>query len=96
MFAEGKSWTTFGPFTLGRWSKPFAAITGIGALGLLLLGIQPPNDGLVTYCIGFALLLAIGWFAIARKRFPGPPIGKRIQQIQAELVAEERAILAPE
>jgi amino acid transporter len=96
LFAEGKSWTKFGPFTLGTWSKPFAAITGIGALGLLLLGIQPPNDGLVTYCIGFAALLAIGWFAIARKRFPGPPIGNRIQQIQAELVAEERAILAPE
>jgi amino acid transporter len=96
LFAEGRSWTDFGPFRLGTWSKPFAVVTGIGAIGLLIAGIQPPNDGLVTYCIGFAVALAIGWFAIARKRFPGPPVGKRIEQIQAELVAEERAMLVPE
>jgi amino acid transporter len=95
-FAEGKTWNTFGPFSLGKWSKPFAVVTGIGAAVLLLLGLQPPNNGLVIYCIGFAALLAIGWFTIAQKRFPGPPVGQKIQQIQAELIAEEEAILAPE
>ena len=32
LFAEGKTWTEFGPFRLGVWSKPFAVMTLLGAL----------------------------------------------------------------
>ena len=37
LFAEGKTWTTFGTFRLGAASKPFAVITAIGVL-LIVVG----------------------------------------------------------
>ena len=33
LLAEGKSWTEFGPFRLGVFSKPFAVITVLGGAG---------------------------------------------------------------
>src|SRR5262249_45526850 len=44
LLAEGNTWTEFGPFRLGVWSKPFAILTIIGVLLLVYAGIQPPND----------------------------------------------------
>jgi amino acid transporter len=52
LFAEGKTWTEFGPFRLGLWSKPLAVITIMGVLILTYAGIQPPNDILINYAIG--------------------------------------------
>src|SRR5262245_30851623 len=47
MLAEGKTWTEFGPFRLGVWSKPFAIISIIGALLLCYAGTQPPFDPII-------------------------------------------------
>ena len=93
LLAEGRTWTRFGPFRLGALSKPFAVITTLGAIGLLIAGIQPPNDALVTYGLGMLALLLVGWFALERRRFPGPPVGAVIERRQAEIAAEERAVL---
>jgi amino acid transporter len=93
LLAEGRTWTRFGPFRLGALSKPFAVITTLGAVGLLIAGIQPPNDALVTYGLGMLALLLVGWFALERRRFPGPPVGAMIERRQAEIAAEERAVL---
>ena len=93
LLAEGRTWTRFGPFRLGALSKPFAVITTLGAIGLLVAGIQPPNDALVTYGLGMLALLLVGWFALERRRFPGPPVGAVIERRQAEIAAEERAVL---
>ena len=92
-FAEGKTWTEFGPFRLGMLSKPFAVISVLGVLLLIYIGIQPPNDILITYGLGLIVLMLVLWFGIARTRFPGPPITR--EQIAAragEIATEEEAL----
>src|SRR5260221_11432044 len=46
LLAEGKSWRKKGPFQLGVFSKPLAALTVLGAAILYVIGVQPPNDDL--------------------------------------------------
>ena len=48
--------------------------------------------GLWYYSVGFALLLAIIWFAFENKRFKGPPIGDEIKKRQAAIAAQEKAL----
>ncbi|WP_284947173.1 amino acid permease [Acidisoma cladoniae] len=92
-FAEGKTWTEFGPFRLGALSKPFAIITVLGSIILLFIGTRPPNDILDNYAIGCVVLLILGWFLLERRRFKGPPIGEAaVRQRQAEIAAAEIAI----
>jgi amino acid transporter len=92
-FAEGKTWTEFGPFRLGALSKPFAVITVLGSIILLFIGTRPPNDILDNYAIGCVVLLILGWFLLERRRFKGPPIGEAaVRQRQAEIAAAEIAI----
>ncbi|HTR17851.1 MAG TPA: amino acid permease [Acetobacteraceae bacterium] len=95
IFAEGKSWTEFGPFRLGVLSKPFAVITTLGTVVLLWIGTRPPNDILDNYALGTLALLIVGWFLIARTRFAGPPIGKEIAARRAEIIAEEALVGEP-
>jgi amino acid transporter len=90
--AEGKTWTAKGPFHLGAYSKPLGAITVLGAIVLFFIGIQPPNDKLVTYTGVLLVIMAILWFGVARQKFPGPPIGDMIAKRQAEILAEEKAV----
>jgi amino acid transporter len=78
LLAEGKSWTKKGPFQLGVWSRPLAAVTVLGAALLFFIGVQPPNDDLLKYTGGLLVIMAVLWFGVARKRFPGPPVGDRI------------------
>jgi len=92
LLAEGKSWTTFGPFRLGAFSKPLALISVIGVVILCFIGIQPPNDILDNYALGLIILLVAGWFLIERRRFKGPPIGDIIAKRQAAILAEEQAL----
>jgi amino acid transporter len=73
LVAEGRSWTRKGPFQLGAWSRPLAAITVLGAALLFFIGVQPPNDALIGYTGGLLAIMAVLWFGIARQRFPGPP-----------------------
>lgn len=92
-FAEGRTWTEFGPFRLGALSKPFAAITGLGVVFLAYIGLQPPNDILVSYAVGAVVLLVGGWYLIERRRFQGPPIGeKAVAAKHDEIVAAEEAV----
>lgn len=92
LLAEGKSWTTFGPFRLGIWSKPFAVITVLGAIILIYAGIQPPFDILINYGIGVIILLVVLWFGFEVRRFKGPPVGAEIATRQSELRAAEEAV----
>lgn len=111
LFAEGKTWTEYGPFRLGAWSKPFAVITVIGVVVLAYAGIQPPFNPIIlplfpdlpfplnqltNPLIFLAVALALGWFLSERKRFKGPPIGEEIKRRQAEIAARERALDAAE
>jgi amino acid transporter len=93
LFAEGKTWTEFGPFRLGIWSKPLGIITVLGGVLIIYVGTRPPNDKLVTYLLGLLALMAVIWFGVARKRFPGPPIdAAAIAARAAEIAAEEQAL----
>ena len=92
LFAEGKTWTEFGPFRLGMLSKPFAVIVVLGVLVLMVAGIQPPFDILINYAIGLIVLLVALWFGLERRRFRGPPVGRDIAGRQAEIVRAEKAV----
>ena len=43
-WAYGRTWTDMGPWNLGRWYRPLAVLSAIGCAGLILLGLQPPNE----------------------------------------------------
>jgi amino acid transporter len=73
LVAYGRSWRVFGPFQLGAWYRPLAAIGVLGCLGLILIGIQAPNEKAGVVLLVLSLVLLIGWFAIARRTFVGPP-----------------------
>ncbi|HUW79323.1 MAG TPA: amino acid permease [Acidocella sp.] len=93
LFAEGKSWTEFGPFRLGFLSKPLAAISTLGGILIIYIGTRPPNNILDSYFIGLLVLIAIIWFGVARTRFPGPPIGAAaVAARTTEIAAEEQAL----
>jgi amino acid transporter len=93
IFAEGKSWTEFGPFRLGGLSKPFAILAVLGTLVVIFIGIQPPNNILITYGLGLIILMLVLWFGLARTRFPGPPIGAAaVAARAAEIASEEAAV----
>jgi amino acid transporter len=94
LLAEGKHWSEFGPFRLGMLSKPFAIITSVGAVVIIYIGIQPPNNILISYVVALVILLALGWFLLERKRFPGPPIGDQVAKRQAIIRAEEMELNA--
>ena len=92
LLAEGNSWTKFGPFQLGFWSKPLGVLTVLGAIILFLVGVQPPNQALIVYSAGLIILLLVVWFGLENRRFQGPPIGDQIAKRQAQIKVEEAAV----
>jgi amino acid transporter len=72
-FAHGRTWKTMGPWQIGRWYRPLAALSVLFCGFLIVIGMQPPNEQAVTIVGGAIALLAIAWFAGVRTRFQGPP-----------------------
>ncbi|HPH13687.1 MAG TPA: amino acid permease [Burkholderiaceae bacterium] len=106
-FAEGKSWTTFGPFRLGGLYKVFAVIVMIGTVVVIIAGhtfvpsiaadAAAKTDfvpGLTYYSIGFLIFLAVIWFGLENRRFKGPPVGEEIAKRQAAIALQEKALSA--
>jgi amino acid transporter len=72
-FAIGRTWTRMGPWHLGRWYRPLAALAVLGCVFLIVIGMQPPNQQAV-WIVGVSVgLLLVIWFGLERKRFKGPP-----------------------
>jgi amino acid transporter len=93
IFAEGKHWSEYGPFRLGIFSKPLAILSVLGTLVVIFVGIQPPNNILINYGLGLIVLMLVLWFGVARRHFPGPPIGAAaVAARSAEIAAEEQAV----
>jgi amino acid transporter len=69
----GRRWTVMGPWSLGRWYRPLAAVSVIGCLALIAIGMHPPNEKSLWIVGGVLLLLAVVWFAGLKDRFAGPP-----------------------
>jgi len=74
-FAFGRTWTQMGPWSLGAWYRPLAAVSVAGCLVLIAIGIAPPNELTIVILAGILLVLGVIWFAVERRRFPGPPLG---------------------
>lgn len=75
IFALGKTWTHFGPFRLPPLVfRLLGAISVLGVLALVWIGVQPPNDRALTVtAVALGLLVAVWWLG-ERKRFAGPPV----------------------
>jgi amino acid transporter len=96
ILAEGKSWNKKGPFDLGVWSKPVAALAVIGALILAFVGFQPPYQLVGQFLAVAVVVLVVVWFAFERKRFPGPPLTEEaVRARQVEIAREEAALGSP-
>jgi amino acid transporter len=73
LFAYGRSWTRMGPWDLGVWYRPLAALCVAGVGVLFFIAVQPDNENTLWIVGGAALLLVLLWFAGVRRLFPGPP-----------------------
>jgi len=71
--AYGRTWTRFGPWQLGAWYRPLAAVSVMGCLFLLLVGVQPPNQLALRIVTIAVVLMIVVWFGFERRRFRGPP-----------------------
>jgi len=73
-FAIGRSWTRMGPFNLGRAAyRALAAAAALGALLVIWIGVQPPNERALTVTGATLAVLAASWWLRIRKTFRGPP-----------------------
>ncbi|HTV17820.1 MAG TPA: amino acid permease [Polyangiaceae bacterium] len=73
-FAYGRRWTKMGPFDLGpRWYRVLAVASVAGALLVVWIGVQPPNDKALTVLLVATLALLAAWWLGIRSRFRGPP-----------------------
>ncbi len=73
LVAYGRTWTSFGPWHLGVWFRPLAVVSLVTCVGLIVIGMQPPNEIALPVVAGTVMGLILLWFAVARRRFPGPP-----------------------
>jgi len=72
--AWGRRWTRPGTWSLGRAFRPLAAVSVAGCVGLLVIGVQPPNQLALPIVLGVAGVMAFVWFGWERRRFKGPPV----------------------
>jgi amino acid transporter len=73
-FVYGRAWTRVGPFDLGEpWYRILAAASVVGALLVVWIGVQPPNDKALTVLSVATLGLVASWWLGIRTRFRGPP-----------------------
>ncbi len=92
LLAHGRWWTTFGPWHLGLWFRPLAVVSLAGCAGLIVVGMQPPNEAAAVVVGGVVAVLVVGWFAVARRTFPGPPHGVLTAHQRDAIRAAEAAV----
>lgn len=90
LLAEGKGWTEKGPFNLGAWSRPVAALAVLGAIVLAITGFFPPNEKVFYLTAAMVVVMFGAWFALESQRFMGVPMGDVIAERQ-KLIAEIEA-----
>jgi hypothetical protein len=73
LLAHGRRWTRMGPWRLGRAYRPLALIAVAGCAGLLVIGMQPPNEVAGWVVLGMTAGLMAAWWGGVRRVFPGPP-----------------------
>ena len=73
LIVVGSKWTRMGPWRLGIWYRPLALVAVAGCVGLLVIGMQPPNEIAGRIVLGMTAGLIVAWWAGVRRIFPGPP-----------------------
>jgi len=73
--AYGRRWTKFGPFDLGGpLYRTLAVVSVLGAVLLVWIGVQPPNEKALTVVLATTALLLAAWWLGVRRKFRGPPV----------------------
>jgi amino acid transporter len=91
LVAYGRRWTTMGPWNLGPWYRPLAAVSVLGCLALIAIGMHPPNEKSVWIIGGVLLLLGVVWLGGVKDRFRGPSAALLSHAVSPAETAEERA-----
>lgn len=63
------AWPRVGPWHLGRWYPPLAVASVLGCAGLIVLGMQPPNQVVLWVLGAMVLALFALWFGYFRLYF---------------------------
>jgi amino acid transporter len=95
VLAYGRRWRKFGPWQLGVWFRPLGVVSVVGCLGLIVIGMQPPNGRAVYVVGGMTLWLFAYWFARAQYVFAGPPHGVLRMHEDGRSEAHQSTIDAP-
>jgi amino acid transporter len=66
-------WSHLAVWHVGRWYRPLAVVCVLGCLGLIVIGMQPPNDIAAWVVAALVVVLLALWFGYMRHHFPGPP-----------------------
>jgi len=74
-FACGRTWTKMGPFRMPDvMFQTLSAVSVLGVLGLIWIGVQPPNGKALGVTLTATILLIAGWWLGVRRVFSGPPV----------------------
>jgi len=90
--AYGGRWQVMGPWNIGPLYRPLGLVCLVAGVGLIGIGVQPPNEIGRWVIPATVLLLAGYWWVWKRKHFAGPPQGAMSASRRAEIAAEERAL----
>ena len=63
-----------GTVAVGAWYRPLALIATAGCAGLILIGLQPPNEIAGWIVGGMAAGLTVAWWGGVRRIFHGPRV----------------------
>jgi amino acid transporter len=75
LWAWRRTWTKMGPWTLGNYYRPIAALCVLGCAAILFIGVQPPNGKALWITLGAFAVSGLVWLVYERRHFRGPPQG---------------------
>jgi amino acid transporter len=95
-----RRWIAQGPWDLGPWYRPLAAVSTLGCVALIAIGMHPPNERAAWVCLMAVVVLTVVWIGFESRRFQGPPapatgrdVNEELSSPQEEQTREE--IVAP-
>jgi amino acid transporter len=92
LLAHNRTWTKMGPWHIGGWYRPLAVVAVLGCIGLIIIGMQPPNE-IAVWIVAAMLLGLLGlWFGYMQRHFPGPPAEVLLQLRSIESWATEQSM----